>query len=89
MGYFRNSRSRSNLLRKWGEYVSNALPCGIMGKYHPFLVTSKEVRCSEDAPEKYHLFRVFDFAMTLRASILTGSLNDNYCLEATLYRATI
>jgi hypothetical protein len=59
------------------------------GKYHPFLVTSNEVRCSEDMAQKYQLFRVFDFAKTPRVYILSGSLKDNCVLEARLYRATI
>jgi hypothetical protein len=60
-----------------------------LGKFHPFLVTVNEVRCSEDVTEKYHLFRVFDFARTPRVYILTGSLRSTCRLEPTLFRATI
>ncbi len=37
-----------------------------LGKFHPFLVTANEVRCSEDVPEKFRLYRVFDFARSPR-----------------------
>jgi hypothetical protein len=60
-----------------------------LGKFFPFYVTINEVRCSEDMTEKFHLFRVFDFARTPRVYILTGSLRTNCRLEPTLYRATI
>jgi hypothetical protein len=32
------------------------------GKYARFYVTATEVRCSEDTADRYHLYRVFDFA---------------------------
>lgn len=60
-----------------------------LGKFHPFLVTVNEVRCSEDMTEKFHLFRVFDFARTPRVYILTGSLRSTCRLEPTVFRATI
>jgi hypothetical protein len=60
-----------------------------LGKFHPFLVTVNEVRCSEDMAEKYCLFRVFDFARTPRVYILTGSLRSTCLLEPTVFRATI
>jgi hypothetical protein len=60
-----------------------------LGKYHPFLVTVNEVRCSEDMTEKFHLFRVFDFSRTPRLYVLTGSLRSNCRLEPTGFRATI
>jgi hemerythrin-like domain-containing protein len=62
---------------------------GRMGKFFPFYVTANEVRCSEDVPEKYHLFRVFDFARTPRVYILTGSLQSTCLLEPAVFRATI
>jgi hypothetical protein len=61
----------------------------VLGKFHPFLVTNNEVRCSEDMTEKFHLFRVFDFARTPRAYILTGSLRSTCRLAPMLFRATI
>jgi hypothetical protein len=60
-----------------------------LGKFHPFLVTLNEVCCSEDMPEKYHLFRVFNFVRTPRVYILTGSLRLACRLETTVFRATI
>ena len=33
-----------------------------LGKHFPFYVTANEVRCSEDCPERFRLYRVFDFA---------------------------
>jgi hypothetical protein len=60
-----------------------------LGKFHPFYVTVNEVQCSEDMTEKFHLFRVFDFARAPRVYILTGSLRSTCCLEPTLFRATI
>jgi len=60
-----------------------------LGKFFPFYVTINEVRCSEDMTEKFHLFRVFNFARTPRVYILTGSLRVNCHLEPMLFRATI
>jgi hypothetical protein len=66
--------------------------CGhvhLVGKFFPFYVTASEVRCSEDVGERFHLFRVFDFARTPRVYNLSGSMGKNCRLEATAYRATI
>jgi hypothetical protein len=60
-----------------------------LGKFFPFYVTANEVRCSEDMTDKYHLFRVFDFARTPRVYILTGSLRSTCRLEPTVFRAVI
>ncbi len=60
-----------------------------LGKYFPFYVTLNEVRCSEDMTEKFHLFRVFDFARSPRVYILTGSLRSTCQLEPVLFRAVI
>jgi hypothetical protein len=60
-----------------------------LGKFFPFYVTVNEVRCSEDVPEQFHLFRVFDFGRTPRVYILTGSLSTHCRLEPTVFRATI
>jgi hypothetical protein len=59
-----------------------------LGKYFPFLLTAVEVRCSEDVPEKFHLFRVFDFGRSPKLYVLRGTLRDSCSLEPTLYRAT-
>jgi len=37
-----------------------------LGKYFPFYVTGNELRCSEDVEQRFHLYRVFDFARTPR-----------------------
>jgi len=60
-----------------------------LGKFFPFLVTDTEVRCSEDIPEKFQLFRVFDFGREPRLYILHGSLRQMCRLDPVLYRAAI
>jgi hypothetical protein len=60
-----------------------------LGKYFPFYVTNNEVRCSEDIPQQYQLFRVFDFGRSPRLYILHGSLRELCQLEPVLYRAVI
>ncbi len=58
-------------------------------KFSRFYVTSNEVRCSEDIPQQYQLFRVFDFARSPRLYILHGSLREHCQLEPVLYRASL
>jgi hypothetical protein len=58
-------------------------------KFFPFYVTANELRCSEDIPNQFHLFRVFDFGRTPRLYILHGSLNELCQLDPVLYRAVI
>ena len=60
-----------------------------LGKFFPFYVTSNEVRCSEDIPQQYHLFGVFDFGREPRLYILHGSLRERCQLDRVLYRAII
>ena len=60
-----------------------------LGKFFPFYVTSNEVRCSEDVPDQFHLFRVFDFGRFPRLYILHGSLRELCQLEPVLFRAVI
>jgi len=60
-----------------------------LGKFFPFYVTSNEVRCSEDIPQQYQLFRVFDFGRSPRIYILHGSLRELCQLDQVLYRAVI
>lgn len=59
-----------------------------LGKLSPFYVTGTEVRCSEDIPDRFHLFRVFDFGREPRIYILHGSLRTLCHLEPVLYRTT-
>lgn len=60
-----------------------------LGKFSPFYVSANEVRCSEDIPNQYQLFRVFDFGKTPRIYILHGSLRELCQLEPVLYRAVV
>jgi len=60
-----------------------------LGKFFTFYVTSNELRCSEDIPDQFHLFRVFDFGRTPRLYILHGSLSELCQLDPALYRAVI
>jgi len=60
-----------------------------LGKFFPFYVTGNEVRCSEDIPHQFHLFRVFDFGREPRLYILHGSLRELCQLDPVLYRAVI
>ena len=60
-----------------------------LGKDFPFYVSINEVNCSKDVPDKYHLYRVFDFARDPRLYILHGSLQDLCRLDPIQFRATI
>jgi hypothetical protein len=60
-----------------------------LGKFFPFYVSRNEVRCSEDIPQQYHLFRVFDFGRNPRLFILHGSLKKLCKLEPILYLAAL
>lgn len=60
-----------------------------LGKFFPFYVSGNEVRCYEDIPHQYHLFRVFDFGREPRLYILHGSLRELCQLDPVLYRAVI
>ena len=60
-----------------------------LGKFFPFYVTGTEVRCSEDIPHQYQLFRVFDFGREPRLYILHGSLRQLCQLDPVLYRAVV
>jgi len=60
-----------------------------LGKYFPFYVSANEVRCSEDQPEKYRLYRVFDFSRYAKLYVLPGALSLALRLEPVQYRASI
>jgi hypothetical protein len=60
-----------------------------LGKFFPFYVTANEVRCSDDIPDQYQLFRVFDMGREPRIYILHGSLKIICELEPVLFRAVI
>jgi hypothetical protein len=59
-----------------------------LGKYFPFQVTANEVRCSEDVPERFRLYRVFDFSRKPRVYVLSGALSKTCQLEPVQYRAS-
>jgi len=60
-----------------------------LGKHFPFYVTANEVRCSEDCPERFRLYRVFDFARQPRIYVVGGALSRECRLEPNQYRASI
>jgi hypothetical protein len=60
-----------------------------LGKFFPFYVTANEVRCSDDIPDQYHLFRVFDMGREPRIYILHLSLKILCQFEPVLFRAVI
>jgi hypothetical protein len=50
----------------------------------PFVVKATEVRCLEDLPERFHLYRVFDFSQKPRPDFLKGNLSQVCCPDPTL-----
>jgi hypothetical protein len=60
-----------------------------LDKHFPFYVTANEVRCSEDCPERFRLYRVFDFARNPRVYVVTGALSRECRLEPVEYRASL
>ena len=60
-----------------------------LGKLSPFYVTSNEVRCSEDIPSQFKLFRVFNITRSTKLYILHGSLREKCLLDPVLYRAMV
>ena len=61
----------------------------VLGKFFPFCVTANEVRCSDDIPDKFHLFRVFNMGRQPQIYILHDSLKILCQLEPILFRAVI
>lgn len=60
-----------------------------LGKSFPFYVTANEVRFSEDIPDEYRLFRVFNMGREPRIYVLHGSLGEHCRLEPILFRASL
>jgi Domain of unknown function (DUF3883) len=60
-----------------------------LGKHFPFYVTANEVRCSEDRPERFRLYRVFDFSREPRVFVVGGALSRECQLVPMVYRASI
>ncbi len=58
------------------------------GKDFAFTVTINEVLCSEENPNSYYLYRVFDFLRLPRYYVLPGSLKSSCFLEPTQFRAS-
>jgi len=58
------------------------------GKHFPFYVTANELRCSEDRPAQYRLYRVFDFGRLPRVYAIGGALSKTCRLEPVAYRAS-
>ncbi len=61
-----------------------------LGKHFPFYVTATEVLCSEDCPERFRLYRVFDpTAREPRVYVVGGALSRECRLEPVEYRASV
>lgn len=60
-----------------------------LGKFFPFAVTANELRCSEDVPDRFHLYRVFSFSTDARLFVLSGALSQTCKLNPALYTAFI
>lgn len=60
-----------------------------LGKFFPFYVTRNEVRCSEAEPDRYNLYRVFDFSRTARLYVLPGALSKVCRLDPVQYKAAL
>jgi hypothetical protein len=60
-----------------------------LGRHFPFYVTANEVRCSEDRPGQFRLYRVFDFGRNPRVYVVAGALSREFRLEPIEYRASI
>jgi hypothetical protein len=60
-----------------------------LGKHFPFYVSANEVRCSEDCPERFRLYRVFDFSREPRIYKVEGSLSRECRLVPMVYRASV
>jgi hypothetical protein len=72
----------SDASERWIEVKTTGL-----GKFFPFLVTANEVRCSADQPQRFQLYRLFDFGTSPRVYVLGGSLAEHCELDPVLYRA--
>ena len=84
LGYDVLSFSESTEQEKWLEVKTTGL-----GKFFPFYVTRNEVRCSEAEPERFHLYRVFDFSREARLYVLPGALSAVCDLEPIQFRASL
>jgi len=55
----------------------------------PFIVTRNEVKVSEQAHDRYRLFRLFQFARDPHFFVLPGALSESCSLEARSYTANL
>jgi hypothetical protein len=55
----------------------------------PFYVSANEVRCSEDVPGKFRLYRVFDFRLAPKVYVLAGSLRERCGLTPVQFVAAL
>jgi len=60
-----------------------------LGKLFPFYVTANEVRCSEDRPAKYRLYRVFNFTRRPKVHMLSGALSVACRLRPVQFRGVV
>jgi hypothetical protein len=58
------------------------------GKNYPFYISANELDFSADFPEKYYLYRVFNFKKSPKLFMLKGSLKGRYELTPTVYRVS-
>lgn len=58
-----------------------------LGRFFPFYLTRNELRCSEDVPDRFRLYRVFDYARAPRIYVLEGSMAEACDLQPTEYLA--
>ena len=59
------------------------------GRYSPFFVSANELRFSESHAKNYHLHRIFQFRDNPRLFSLPGSVEKNFILSPTEYRASL
>jgi hypothetical protein len=84
LGYDVLSFNEANDHEKWVEVKTTGL-----GKFFPFYVTRNEVKCSEAEPERFRLYRVFDFSREARLYVLPGALSQVCELEPIQFRARL
>lgn len=59
------------------------------GRYSPFFLSANELRFSERHAKNYHLHRIFQFRDDPRLFSLSGSVEKNFNLSPTEYRASL
>ena len=60
-----------------------------LGPLTPFFASKNEVETSSDFEAEYHLYRLFKFEKNPKLFVVQGSLEENFQLEATNYRARL